>query len=242
MRSFISACLLAAIAPLATADYSLPPQHTAEYTLEKGPLTVARATTKFYPAGDTAYLYRLHLRTTGLASVFSDNRLRERSRGRITETGYRPTEYYYRRSGGDEPESARVHFDWQQGRVNSQGSDEWDLAIPDGTLDRVVSPLQLMRDLSVNGEAAREMTYRIADDGELKSYDVRIGERETVSVDAGKFEAVRVVRQSEDGDKETRLWCAPALDYLPVKMTRIEDDEDEFTLELESVEGIEPEA
>jgi hypothetical protein len=239
MRAITAAIALALVAPLAGADYTPPPQHTAEYTIEKGPLTVARATTKFYPAGTSGYLYRLHLRTTGLASLFSGTQIRERSQGRITDSGYQPRRYVYSRTGGDDPEHARVTFNWNNGRVsNKAGEADWDLSIPDGTLDRVVSPLQLMHDLAVDGEQKRRMTYHIADDGELKSYQVRIGARESVRTAAGRFDAVKVVRRSGEGDRETVLWCAPELDYLPVKVVQREEGEDAIELELESVDGL----
>lgn len=239
MRGLIAAISLILAAPMVAADYTPPPQHTAEYTIDKGPLTVARATTKFYPAGESGYLYRLHVRTTGVARLFSGAHIRERSQGRITDNGYRPRRYTYNRIGGDDPERAQLRFNWHAGRVrgNGDGSD-WKFAIPDGTLDRVVSPLQLMHDLAVDGETPRRMTYHIADDGELKSYEVEVNSRESVRTAAGRFDAVKVVRRSEDGERETVLWCAPSLDYLPVKIAQREEDEDTLELELESVDGL----
>ena len=242
MRYLITTLICLVTLPAAVADYSLPPKHEAEYVIDKGPLTVARATTRFYPAGEDRYLYSLYLRTTGMARFFAGTRIRERSHGRLTETGYRPNKYTYHRTGDDKARRAELAFDWEQGHVrNKVDEPAWDLDIPDGTLDRVVSPLQLMRDLTVGGEEQRRMTYRIADGGELKTYAVTIGERETITTGEGRFEAVRVVRRSEDGDRETILWCAPKLAYLPVQVTRREADEDTITLELESVSGLEGE-
>lgn len=243
MRHWIIPWVFLVATGLGAAEYNPPPQHKAEYTIDKGPFTVARATTRFYPAGDSAYLYRLHARTTGIARLFAGMRVRERSRGLITDQGYRPKRYTQHQTGGDKAQSTEIEFDWQQGRVrNKAGEPAWDLKIPKGTLDRLVSPLQLMYDLSVGGESERRMTYHIADDGELKSYTVRIGERREVVTPAGRFEAVQVVRRSSNGKRETRLWCAPALAYLPVKITQREDDEDDLTLLLESVDGLSREA
>ncbi len=240
MGRWLTACLVLVAANLASAEFTPPPKHTAEYTIAMGPLTAARVTTRFYPAGESAYLYRLHARATGIVSLFAGEHLRERSRGRITDNGYQPQQYVSRRSGDDD-KRAELEFDWQERRVRSNsGEPSWDLAMPEGTLDRLVSPLQLMHDLSVGGESERRMTYHIADDDEIKSYEVEIGQRDDVATPAGRFEAVQVVRRSDDGDTETRLWCAPALDYLPVKISQREDGEDKVTLRLESIDGLSP--
>lgn len=246
MRRLIAALLttlcLSAAAPAATADtFTPPPDYTAEYEINKGPLTLGRATLKFARLGTDGYLYRLYTRPTGMASLFTDASIRERSRGRITEDGFRPEQYVYNRTGDDRARRAELTFDWERGRVhNDVGDHPWNLRIPEGTLDRVVSPLQLMHDLT-ELDGRDQLTYRIADGGELKTYTIHIRGEETVETPAGRFRALKVVRTAEDGDRETRLWCAPALSYLAVKVEQWEADDGSTELLLTEVSGLDRE-
>lgn len=237
----MGACGLAALTVAiggAAADTGVPPSFEARYELRKGPLTLGEARLRFERQGDGRYRYRMHTRPVGVTRLVYSAEVREVSEGRIVAGGFRPDRYRYERTGDDRAREAELRFNWGDGEVVNDVADRpWRMGIPPDTLDRVVSPLQLMHDLAADG-AEDPLTYRIADGGELKTYRLEVEGRETVSVPAGRFEALRIVRHDTDSDRETRLWCAPELGYLAVQVEQHEDGERNFHLVLADVEGI----
>lgn len=238
IRNPLAAALGLALATASAADSGVPPPFEARYELRKGPLTLGEARLTFERPGGDRYRYRMHTRPVGLTRLLYSAEVRELSEGRIVDDGFRPERYRYDRRGGDRAREAELRFDWAAGKVtNDVGDHPWRMAITGDTLDRVVSPLQLMHDLEVRGTGSR-LTYRIADGGELKTYRLEVEARETVRVPAGRFEALRIVRYDTDSDRETRLWCAPELGYLAVQVEQWEDGDRSFRLVLAELEGI----
>jgi hypothetical protein len=87
----------------------------------------------------------------------------------------------------------------------------------------------------------KTFNYLIADGGRLKHYQIKRLEQETITTPLGSINTVKFKRQRDrdsDKDRETTLWCAPELNYLPVKLEHIEKDGTKFTAVLRRVEGI----
>ena len=55
-----------------------------------------------------------------------------------------------------------------------------------------------------------------------------------ITVPAGTFDTVRVDRIHDDNSRSTSFWLAPSLDYLPVKVSQINDGK-KMDLELSKV-------
>jgi hypothetical protein len=236
----IACCLM--LTPMLAAGYQPPPEFTARYELSKGPLTLAEAVVEFDRPAPDRYRYRVHTQAVGVARLFHQGEIDEVSEGRITANGYRPERYRYRRTGDDRARTAELRFDWDAMQVvNDIANRPWRLDITPDTIDRVATPLQLMYDLSVHGTDT-PLTYRIADGGKLKTYTVHFEGEEILETPAGRFRTVKVVRRDEDGDREFRLWAAPELHYLPVRIEQWEEDDGTFTLNLARLEGMDLEA
>jgi hypothetical protein len=77
--------------------------------------------------------------------------------------------------------------------------------------------------------------YAIADGGSLKTYRFMVVGEETVETPAGTFDTLKLERLREDNTRYTALWCAPELNYLPVKLMQRESDDRLVTSELRSV-------
>ncbi|WP_440997459.1 DUF3108 domain-containing protein [Arhodomonas sp. SL1] len=239
MKVLLLTGLLAVIAATPAPAAEAPPPFEAEYRLDRGILTLGRATLTFSRPTPERYLYRMYTRPTGIAGWFTSARIRERSMGLVVEDGFRPLRYTYERSGDDRARRAELQFDWGAGEVvNDVDDPPWRMEVPPDALDRVVSPLQLMHDLAVREPGEDSLTYRIADGGELKTYTVTIEGEETIDTPAGRFETVKVVRRDEEGKRETRMWCAPELDYLAVRIEQWERDDGTFELLLTGIEGL----
>ena len=171
------------------------------------------------------------------ALIRSETRL-ERSEWRHAGDWLQPLAYQYERTG-KKARKIDIAFDWEENvaRHDSDGA-VWRLPVPPGTMDKFSYTLALMRDLD---RGVRHVEYTIADGGRrLKRYVLAgIGE-ERIETALGTFDTVVVRRERESGTRQTTLWCANALGFLPVKIVHVERDGQSLTLALESLSGIEP--
>ncbi len=205
----------------------------ATYVLTSGPLTLGEMKRKLTRLEDGTYLYTSHSRPIGYAKWFVKTELRELSHWEVTPQGLRPLEYRYDRTG-DPRRERHVHmrFDWQRGRViNTINDDPWTMEIPQGTLDKLLYQLAVMYDLQ-QGRTALE--YRIADGGKLKHYVFHFIGRERIETPLGTFDTLKL---KKPGKRDTLIWVAPELDYLPVQLMQ-EEKRGRLTMTLQAVNGI----
>jgi hypothetical protein len=223
------ACLLLATSLWGMAHAAPLPDFSASYELRIGSLRIGSSTISLENGPDGSYLYESRRTPTQLVSWLFKDKLHETSRGTLAGNSVRPDKYHYRRSGGRE-RTAELSFDWQTMTVSNQVEDSrWEMEIPAGTLDKLASQLAMMLALRA-GET--EITFNIADGGKLKEYRFRVVGQETLELPAGTFETVKITKLRKNKKRETYIWCAPALSYLPVRIWQREKNDAEYESEL----------
>lgn len=230
----VSGALAAATLLLACSSVqALPQAFSARYEVTHSGLTLGEARIEYRQTTPEHYRYSSHTRPLGIAALLLRSEIKEVSEGRIVDGGFRPDRYEYDRIGRKARE-VDLAFDWDRMRViNTISGDPWKMAIPDDTLDRMVSQLQLMHDLATKEQ---DLVYPIADGGRIKHYTLQITGREVVSTPQGQFDALKIIRLTDNDRRSTTFWCAPALDYLPVRVDHREKG-DNFTMTLRDVRG-----
>jgi len=224
-------CLLLATC-LGAAVHATPlPDFSASYELRLGSLRIGTSTTSLENGAGGSYVYESRSIPIKLVSWLFKETLHETSKGTLAGAGVRPDTYQYLRSGGKERREA-LEFDWQAMTVSNHAKDEpWKMDMPAGTLDKLASQLAMMLALR-DGET--DMAFNIADDGKLKEYRFRVVGEETLELPAGTFDTVKITKLRSNKKRETYIWCAPALNYLPVRIWQREKDDAEYLSELES--------
>jgi len=208
------------------------PDFSASYELRLGSLRIGTSTISLENRADGSYRYESRSTPTPLVSWLLKDKLQETSIGTLAGNRVRPDKYHYSRSGGKKEREAELVFDWQSMRVSNvvEGS-RWEMDIPAGTLDKLASQLAMMLALD---QGMTDITFKIADGGKLKEYRFRVVGKETLELPAGTFETVKITRLRENKKRETFIWCAPALNYLPVRIWQREKDDAEYTSDLET--------
>ncbi len=186
--------------------------HEAEYRVKISVLG-GKLNTRLVADG-RGYAANHVIRPTGLSKIAASGKIDETSEfdiqgDRIVPGDYRSVDQLTR-----DKTSADVSFNWASARLDGRINGEpADFEIEDGMLDRVSVQYQLMRDLK-NGELREQ--YHLFDIDEVKVLNVtNVGERE-IKTPAGKFNVIGIRHQAEGSSRTTTLWCAEALDYLPV--------------------------
>ena len=224
-------CLMLA-ACLGAAAHTAPlPDFNASYELRFGSLRIGTSTISLESGADGSYVYESRSTPIKLVSWLFNETLHETSKGTLAGTGVRPDTYHYRRSGGKDRRE-QLEFDWQAMTASSNLEDSrWQMDIPAGTLDKLASQLAMMLALR---DGKTDITFKIADDARLKEYRFRVVGQETLELPAGTFDTVKITKLRDNKKRETFIWCAPALDYLPVRIWQREKDDSEYLSELES--------
>ena len=229
----VTAILLLALSAGVGAGPTLPEQFALTFAVMREDTRLGETRWSLSRNGDNHYRFETITRATGFVSLVMGGKRREMSTWEYHEQRMRPLAYRYERSGA-RGRQVEIVFDWAQGIAHNtaQGS-TWKLKLEPGTLDKLLYMLALMKDL---GSGRQELSYRIADGGRLKTYVAEIVGREALDTILGPVETVKVRPRLLRDDRETILWCAPSLHYIPVQMAHREQDK-VTTLKLESLEG-----
>ncbi|MBT8117464.1 MAG: DUF3108 domain-containing protein [Gammaproteobacteria bacterium] len=207
------------------------PDFTATYEVSRGALTIGTARLALTREPGGGYHYESHSWPARLAGLFNKDRLHETSSGQFSDSGLRPDKYHYLRTGGNMERVAHLTFDWAANVVvNNVAGSRWKMSVPNGTQDKLSTRLGMMQALA-RGET--DFTFDVADGGTLKQYRYKVLGRETLELPAGTFSAVKVTELRGDERRKTWVWCAPALNYLPVQIIRQEKNDARYVSHLE---------
>lgn len=208
--------------------------HRAEFRLRLNRIPVGRMERELTQRSGGLWVYRSEARTTGAAAALRDDRITERVMLEEHDGRLRPIAYFMRQRGRRERRE-QLGFNWAEGTVENSAGDDWRLEdIPDDLLDELGAQVVLIMDL--HGGARGELSYNVADDGEVKTYRFRAEDMETVATGLGEYEALKVERIREDSDRYTAFWSAPELDFWPVKVEQRESASTRMVMTLESLE------
>ncbi len=235
MRVLIKLLLLVVSLPCG-AENLLPARFSATFVVKSHGTTVGETQWTVAPLSDDRFVYTTRTVTAGLYSLIRKDTVEERSEWQYHQAMVRPLHYRYERSGGKKDKTVQVAFDWEQGfATNTARGETWRMPVPPETLDKLVYVLALMGDLA-RGKA--NIDYTIADGGKLKTYELKsLGEARIETI-LGTLDTVKVRRIRRESARETTLFCAPSLNYLPVRVEHKEKDGSKVLLLLRSVEGL----
>lgn len=203
------ATALSTLAASATAADLTP--HRAEYKVRisvvSGQLDTELRET------ENGYIATHVVKATGLSRVLTSGRMEVSSAFKEAADGFRPVTYHAIDTIGDDPE-ANITFDWTTNQARGTVGEEDVVLQLDGlSHDAVSIQYQLMHDLINNRPNS---TYVLFDVDKMRVANVRNVGTKSVKTGAGQFEVVGIEHQKEGSSRTTTLWCAPALDYLPV--------------------------
>jgi len=209
-RLALVACVCLVAAP-AWSDGLLTP-HTASYKV-KISVVSGQLDTELL-AVDGGYKATHVVKATGLSRILTRGTIVASSEFASVPDGVLPIRYHSEDTVRNKEPNEDITFDWVNLEATGTVGDEEVLIPLEGiSHDNVSIQYELMHDL-LSGEM--EPTYVLFDVDKMRVADVRNIGTKVFKVGAGKFEAVGIQHQKEGSSRITTLWCAAALDYLPV--------------------------
>ncbi|HEX5421241.1 MAG TPA: DUF3108 domain-containing protein [Gammaproteobacteria bacterium] len=186
--------------------------------------------------------YRFESRTeaTGLLKLVRHKPSIQRTEFILHDGAIRPLEFWLDDGTRKGEDDRHIVFDWDRSTAtvtDNKGTSM--LPLQPNVLDPGTILIAIMLDLShektpgpfryTDGDSPN--TYRYTDEGKA-----------SVDIEAGQFDTAVIEQHHEGSSRHMRLWTAPKLDYLPVKIVQYKDDELLTALTLESVEGFDGQA
>jgi hypothetical protein len=200
----------------------------ADYSLSKNDFDIGVAEYRLYPQPTGMLIYESTAKPEGLASLFIHDRIIERSHIIHIPGGLQPQKYEYQQKGGKDTRHYTLDFNWsQQKLVNTNINETLDL--PADTQDMLSFQLQLMHTLQAG---KKSMAFHLADDDKVQAYRLEYQKEMQLNTAIGELKVVMLEHRRSEHNDTFRFWCAPSLEYLPVRIERIEDDGDRVLFEL----------
>ena len=161
-------------------------------------------------------------------------RIRESERFHLDEAGVIvPENYHYERNIFGKTRTETMDGDLTNGRsLSRRKGREYILDYTPGQL----GPLSYQEVLAEDLRQGRErLCYSVINRGHIREYRFKRLGQETVETPLGRFTAEKVERLRDDDERETLIWFAKSLDYLPVKLVQREDGE-QYEMTIESID------
>jgi len=168
---------------------------------------------------DDIYVLSNSAQSTGVAALIKDRRVDERSSFHFNDEVIVPLSYSYKESDRDK-RNVSLDFNWPAKELASNKQKKL-FTLPDGVeiFDKLSYQVALMRDLSMG---LTKFTYTAHDGKGYRDYELLVIEDEVLSVHGKKLNTKKVRLKRENSSRETTLWLAPEMDYIPVKLTHTE--------------------
>lgn len=207
------------------------PSFTARYTLSRSGITVGETIRTLNPASNGTFTYQSIAHATGLLARFLKDEIIERSQWVYQNGGIRPLQFLTHRHGGSKERRVNQIFDWEN-NVITNGS-TLRLPLPPNTQDRLSYQILLMQDLK---RGRKDLEYVIAESDKTNIYRFAILGEELLATALGTLRTLKIRRIGDT--RNTTVWCAMDLHYLPVKLEQIDDSDGHLELKIASTQGL----
>jgi hypothetical protein len=174
------------------------------------------------------WLYHASTKAKGLAGLFFKDKIEERSMLTISLNGIRPMTYRYDQTGGKKDKHIKLDFYWDKNELFSSDLNK-DIELLPGTQDLLSFVLQIMHEMQANKQT---IDMPIADKDSIDQYQLKVIGKETIETPFKSLPTIVLLSNKIKGKKQFKFWCAPSLQYLPIRIMKIDDDGDEDTLSL----------
>lgn len=151
----------------------------------------------------------------GLAKLFFSDIVTESSTMERSGSQLKPLSYTYDQAGGKDIKHESVFFDWQQRLIKFSDGGGKEFSLSDHAYDVLNFQIGLMLTLQ---QGTQEFVFDVADYRGLYTFHSRVVGKEKISLPFGDLETIKVDSRNRKDGKHFIFWCAPAFDYLPVRV------------------------
>ena len=223
LLSILGLCAISGLACAAT-----PPPFTAVYAVSQNGSPLGNATVTLRAAGNGEWIYRKHMQGTGGLAALLGASLDESSRFRWKDDLPEAISYDYQLDASIKRKQRHLRVDWASRQVTvDEGKGPSSYAAVPGMVERNTTALAIGLALR---DGKQQIALPVAVRQQIETQQFKVTGKESVSVPAGSFQAVRVDRT--DAERGFSAWYVPDRYPLPVKLSQ--KDGGDLTMELVS--------
>ncbi|VAW92056.1 hypothetical protein MNBD_GAMMA23-875 [hydrothermal vent metagenome] len=186
-------------------------------------LGVSKRSLSFAPP-QTA-IYKSTTTPEGFAALLISETVTETSNIHISRNKIKPSLYRLVKNKKGNIEQLQIDFNWKATELNNSYLKTTE-ALQNNTYDLLSFQLKIMQDLQKNKTS---MQYRIATKKHTRDYNLKVIKKETIDTGLGEFEVIKLQSDLTEGKSQFTFWAAPALEYLPIKIEKVNDKGDVFS-------------
>ena len=165
----------------------------------------------------------------GLIALFVTDKFMEHSLIYVTPKGLRPQRYEFQRTGGKKEVTFQARFDWQKKLITMSSHPAPQPLLPN-TQDLLSFQLALMQGLT---KGQRQFDFHIVDHKRIQLQKLVYKKTVKMQSSIGSLDILQLQHQSAKSHYRFTFWCAKQLHFLPVKITKTEQDGDIIQLKLQ---------
>lgn len=230
----VASLLLGCSVAQADADPLPVSPFRARFEVYGSGIPIGEAVMTLAATGPGTYQMRSEVRPNALATLLVSGQIDEQVSGEIRAEVIRPTYYQRRMETSKKKQTVQLQFDWAANRLEARDNEAHaSLPLTPGVLDPLSLNLRVMADLR-RGRLADQ--YSLADETEIKSYQINNEGEETLDTSLGKLRAVRISQSKPGKTRITRFWFAPDLQYLPVRIAQHKDGKELLRMEIRALD------
>ena len=166
----------------------------------------------------------------GFAALLIKETITETSKIKITHEKIQPIQYVEAKDKKGKIEKYQLSFDWNKNTLRNEYLKTSE-PLKSNTQDLLSFQLNIMQDLQKH---KKSMQYRIATKRHTRDYNLKIVNTEKLETAMGEFEVIKLTTKSVEGKSQFTFWCAPTLEFLPVKIQKTNDKGNKFSFTLRS--------
>ena len=207
-----------------------PPAFTATYNVSQGGQPIGVAQVSLRAADDGTWIYSKDVKGTGGLAAMLGASVREDSHLRWKGDVPEAVSYDYQLQAAIKNKQRHLRVDWTANQVTvDEGKGPTTYPAQPGMVERNTLPLALGLALR-GGQDQHDIVLPVAGRQKVEMQHFAVVGKQTITVPAGSFSALRVDRT--DADRGFSAWYVPERYLLPIKLTQ--HDGGDLTLELES--------
>lgn len=225
------AALVPAVQPVETVAplNALPPRIDLRFKVRYG-LAAGEQTMVWVNESGKRYTVISVAEATGLAGMFYRGKFVQTSRGRITPSGLEPEEFWDQR--GRKRSSAQFNATQGQLTLSPDKGTPRHFAFQPGVQD----VLSLFFQMALTAPpTVGTLAYSVFNGKKLRDYTFRVEGEATLDTAVGSLRTLHLAREA-DSDGRFEVWLAIDRHYLPVKVVRSDDENNEVELTILSIE------
>lgn len=200
----------------------------AEYDVNYNGMELGVSKRRLIFTGNQTATYEATTLPEGFAALLIKEIVTETSNIKITQAQIQPSQYTESKNKKGNIEKYQLSFDWEKNKLNNSYSNTID-DLKTNTHDLLSFQLSIMQDMQRN---KKSMHYRIATKRHTRDYILNVEKKEKIETALGEFDVIKLSSKPLQDKSQFTFWCAPALEYLPVKIQKTNEKGDLFSFTL----------